>query len=350
MRKYAGVIGAAGMLIIEHFRQERRRHVMSQDLDRMNRQLSMLRLELDQLRATQRDDRKEDFGSALDVDSAEEEFYDLSDEEIYVKTESILDEIDKNLDSGKIDVIRETLVIIGNMIDENPKRADLTWRAAKAYYHIAMNSDIVAKQENIKKGIEMCKKGLELNPKSSDIHKWYGILIGSRGDFQSTKDRIADGHTFKKHIDIAIELNPSDASLHHLLGRFAFEVAGLKWYERKAAAALFGEPPTATYQDALLHFLKADDLSKKDWKENLMLPPTATYQDALLHFLKADDLSKKDWKENLMLIGKCFIANGDYKDAITWLTKARNVKSKDDVEKQFDAEIEVLLAKYNSYR
>lgn len=64
----------------------------------------------------------------------------------------ILDEIDKNLDSGKIDVIRETLVIIGNMIDENPKRADLTWRAAKAYYHIAMNSDIVAKQENIKKG------------------------------------------------------------------------------------------------------------------------------------------------------------------------------------------------------
>lgn len=147
----------------------------------------------------------------------------------------------------------------------------------------------------------MCKKGLELNPKSSDIHKWYGILIGSRGDFQSTKDRIADGHTFKKHIDIAIELNPSDASLHHLLGRFAFEVAGLKWYERKAAAALFGEPPTATYQDALLHFLKADDLSKKDWKENLML------------------------------IGKCFIANGDYKDAITWLTKARNVKSKDDV-------------------
>ncbi|KAI4454572.1 hypothetical protein MML48_9g00016695 [Holotrichia oblita] len=317
-----GVIGAAGMLIIEHFRQERRRHVMSQDLARMSRQLSMMRLELDQLRATQtRDDRKgkknkkrlnsivsttttstEDFRSALDLDSAEEEFYDLSDEEISVKTETILDEIDKNLDSGKVEVIKEALVIIGNMIDENSKRADLTWRAAKAYYNIAMNStDMLDKQENIKKGIEMCETGLQINPKLSDIHKWYAILIGSRSDFQSMKDRISDGHVFKKHIDIAIELNPSDASLHHLLGRFAFEVAGLKWYERKAAAALFGEPPTATYQDALVHFLKAEDLSKKDWKENLML------------------------------IGKCFIANGDYKDAITWLTKAKNVTCKDDI-------------------
>lgn len=48
-----GVIGAASILIIEHYRQERRRHVMNQDLDRLSRQLSVMRLELDQLRTAQ---------------------------------------------------------------------------------------------------------------------------------------------------------------------------------------------------------------------------------------------------------------------------------------------------------
>lgn len=50
---FLGVIGAATVMIIEHFRQERRRHVMSQDLARMSRQLSMMRNELDQLRELQ---------------------------------------------------------------------------------------------------------------------------------------------------------------------------------------------------------------------------------------------------------------------------------------------------------
>ncbi|KRT81943.1 hypothetical protein AMK59_5254 [Oryctes borbonicus] len=339
-----GVIGAATVLMIEHFRQERRRHVMNQDLDRLSRQLSRMRLELDQLRETQqKHDQKgkknrkrkvslmsttttstEDYRSANDLDSSEQEFYDLSDDDIVLTSVrtigTSLEEIDKNLDCGKIEIISETLVIINNMIDDDPNRVDLSWRAAKAYYNIAMLcEDSADKQETIKKGIDVCLNALKVNPNVPELHKWYAILIGSRADFQSMKDRISDGHLFKKHIDIAIELSPSDPSLHHLLGRFAYEVAGLKWYERKAAAALFGEPPSATYQDALDHFFKAEDLSKSAWKENKML------------------------------IGKCLIANGDYKDGITWLIKAKNITCKDEVEKRFDSEIQTLLTKYSSY-
>lgn len=70
-------------------------------------------------------------------------------------------------------------------------------------------------------GIESCEEAINLNPKSADAHKWLAILIGSRSDYQSLKDRIADGHLFKKHLDKALELNPKDSSLHHMLGRLA---------------------------------------------------------------------------------------------------------------------------------
>ena len=43
--------------------------------------------------------------------------------------------------------------------------------------------------------------------------------------FQGVKEKILDGFEFKKHIDTAAELNPSDHITHHLLGRFCFEVS-----------------------------------------------------------------------------------------------------------------------------
>jgi hypothetical protein len=37
-----------------------------------------------------------------------------------------------------------------------------------------------------------------------------------------------------------------------------FEVAGIGYYTRRVAAALVGEPPSATYEDALNEFILAD--------------------------------------------------------------------------------------------
>lgn len=74
--------------------------------------------------------------------------------------------------------------------------------------------------------MEACQEAITLNPKLADAHKWFAILIGSRGVYQPIKDRVADGHLFKKHLDIALELNPMDYALHHMLGRFDFNIVG----------------------------------------------------------------------------------------------------------------------------
>lgn len=92
------------------------------------------------------------------MESSDQEFYDLSDEEIPLATieksfERTLDEIEKNLDNGNSDVIQETLVVIQNLLEEHSDNADLLWRLGKAYYQLAMvTSDVIDKQDHIQKG------------------------------------------------------------------------------------------------------------------------------------------------------------------------------------------------------
>jgi hypothetical protein len=51
----------------------------------------------------------------------------------------------------------------------------------------------------------------------------------------------------------AVELRPLDPVLHHMLGVWCFEVSNLGWVQRQLATALFGAPPTSTFEEALEH-------------------------------------------------------------------------------------------------
>ena len=77
-------------------------------------------------------------------------------------------------------------------------------------------------------------------------------------------------------------------------GRVSYSVAGLSWFERKAAAALFSDPPKATYDEALNDFLAVYKL-------------------------------KPEWIENLVFLGKCYLAKNEKKEAIKYLKMAVEV-------------------------
>lgn len=55
------------------------------------------------------------------------------------------------------------------------------------------------------------------------------------------------------HTERSIELNPSDPTPYHILGNWSLAFADMTWIEKRAAAALFGTPPTATYEDVVRH-------------------------------------------------------------------------------------------------
>lgn len=213
-------------------------------------------------------------------------------------------------------------------------------------------------------------QALQLDQESAEVHKWYGILVGAKGEFLGVKERIHNGTLFKVHIDKALEIKPKDSTLHHLLGRFCYEVqptrfllqvkigcfrdgvlqdeysyakvslftceslvckinkyiyipifhdyiswitnftswhanfvahcwqvAQLSWLERRVAAALFGEVPSSTYEEALEHFMAAEKLR-----------PTG-------------------WKENRLFIAKCYILMSEFSLASAWLEQAASASS-----------------------
>lgn len=149
---------------------------------------------------------------------------------------------------------------------------DYLWRMCKSMYLMAVvigqEGDSAKKQSLIFEAVDYGLKAIEIDEFNSEAHKWYAIVIGSRGEYLGIKEKILDGYEFKKHIDRASELSPQDHTIRHLLGRFCYEVAELSWWERKMASTLFADPPNATMEEAKEHFMAAEELKPDGWKEN----------------------------------------------------------------------------------
>lgn len=204
------------------------------------------------------------------------------------------------------------------------------WRMCKSQYLCSVlagqEGDLKRKKELVLQAVQTGEQAIKLDDKNSEAHKWFAISLGSRGEYGGVKEKIMDGFEFKKHTDLAAQLNPLDQITHHLLGRFCYEVSQLSWIERKMAATLFADPPSSSLPEAIQHFLQAERL-------------------------KPDG-----WKENRLFIAKCHIGLGDYNQAMIWLDKADSIPlASEDVregikDKASQLEIDTLLAKYEYYR
>lgn len=198
------------------------------------------------------------------------------------------------------------------------------WRMCKSMYLMAVvigqEGDSAKKQTLIFEAVDYGLKAIETDELNSEAHKWYAIVIGSRGEYLGIKEKILDGYEFKKHIDRASELSPHDHTIRHLLGRFCYEVAELSWWERKMASTLFADPPNATMEEA------------KD------------------HFMAAEELKPDGWKENRQFLAKSCIHLKDYSAALHWLDMANELPVKNPDDQQAQNDIDELLMQYQSYR
>ena len=105
--------------------------------------------------------------------------------------------------------------------EESPNDIEIVWRLSRAAYDCAEKIGISfeKKKELTYFAYEIIQKALIIGEANFAVHKWYGIILSSIGDFEGTKARIGNSYKVKEHWEKAVELNPNDATSHHLLGR-----------------------------------------------------------------------------------------------------------------------------------
>ncbi|XP_072293372.1 regulator of microtubule dynamics protein 2 [Eucyclogobius newberryi] len=141
------------------------------------------------------------------------------------------------------------------------QNSSFLWRLTRAYSDVHdFCSTLEEKKQHAESGKRVGEEAVQLNPTCADSHQWYAILCGIMAEYDTIQNKIKNGYIFKDHLDKAIELKPHDPLSYYLLGRWCYAVAQLSWLERKVAATLFGEPPSATVEDALGNFLKAEEI------------------------------------------------------------------------------------------
>lgn len=108
--------------------------------------------------------------------------------------------------------------------------------------------------------------------------RWKGTILSALTSYMSTKESIAASPLIRDAWTRAAELNPRDASAMHLLGRWCLKMASLSWVERTAASLLFGTPPSATMEEALAWFERAETADPGFWLANqVKLASTLAY-------------------------------------------------------------------------
>lgn len=90
--------------------------------------------------------------------------------------------------------------------------------------------------------------------------KWTALVVGSLSDYMPIKEKVERSYQIRDFGLRAQSVLNDDPKIPHLLGRWCLTVASVGWLERKLAAALFAEPPRASYEEAVQYFLRAETL------------------------------------------------------------------------------------------
>ncbi|XP_070708669.1 regulator of microtubule dynamics protein 1 [Pempheris klunzingeri] len=195
--------------------------------------------------------------------------------------------------------------------------AEFLWRLARASRDVSLLPNMEAKQKKqlTYEAFEYAKKALEKDNNNFAAHKWYAVCLSDIGDYEGVKVKIGNSYIIRDHLETAIRLNPKDATSLHILGHWCFAFAELPWYQRQVAAVVFSTPPTATYEEALEFFLKAEEVDPNFYSKNLIM------------------------------LGKTYMAMKDKERALLWLTKAKEYPAHTLEDKEVHREAVDLLKK-----
>ncbi|EPB78734.1 hypothetical protein ANCCEY_02124 [Ancylostoma ceylanicum] len=149
--------------------------------------------------------------------------------------------------------------------------SELLWRLARVVCEKAkLSKDESERKRLMYEAYALVQKAIEKEPKEGcfGAHKWYAILLDYIGEIEGNKSRIQKSYEVKEHLERALQICSSDATTWHILGIWHFSFADMGYATRLVAKAIFGTPPTSTYENALHYFLKAEEISPRFYSTN----------------------------------------------------------------------------------
>ncbi|XP_064189802.1 regulator of microtubule dynamics protein 1 [Anguilla rostrata] len=230
------------------------------------------------------------------------------------KAEEDLEQADYLYSCGDTEKLHQLLLPYKDSED-----AELLWRLARTSRDLGQLSTVAPgdKKRLAYEAFEYAKRALEKDDACFAAHKWYAVCLSDIGEYEGIKVKIGNSYIIKEHLERAIELNPKDATSFHILGYWCFAFAELPWYQRKVAAMIFASPPTATYEEALEFFLKAEEVDPNFYSMNLLM------------------------------LGKTYLMLGERDKAIHWLSKSRDYPAHNEEDREVHKQALDLLKKIN---
>lgn len=146
---------------------------------------------------------------------------------------------------------------------------EVQWRLARAVFFISKqtnNSDEKAKY--VREAFGYAERALELDGKNFGSNKWYGAILSEKSNLDGVSERIKQLENVKKHFASAKDCNPTDPGIWHMLGQFNFKLSEVGWVTRKLINSVATNPPTASFEEALECFEKAEGLKPGFYSQN----------------------------------------------------------------------------------
>lgn len=198
--------------------------------------------------------------------------------------------------------------------DAGEQSIDLLWRLAKFCNEIGNRVEKNKRKDIILEGRKYAVEAWNLDSNNFLAARWAALMSGKSAEYLGTKEKIEEGKHCKEYLDRAISIQPREDALLHLRGRWALSVANLSWFERKAAAMFYAEPPTATVDEAIADFKAAFEINSL-------------------------------WIENTVFLGKALYEKGDKAAAKPYFEQALRITASNDNEKELLAEAKTLVGK-----
>lgn len=146
------------------------------------------------------------------------------------------------------------------------------WRLARAAYNVAETLADPARRKALHyEALAAARAALALDSGSYKAHSWVGIALSKVGEYEGDKATIQNSFVVRDHWLRAAELAPEVAWNHHMLGQWAYAIADLAGYKRVVASFVFATPPTASFEEALAHFVECERRDPGGTKANALM-------------------------------------------------------------------------------